>query len=129
MIFFYCSFHFIVFLFQNKTLIYDEPSGQVLVELQPLFYELTITNLTRSREKILNQKTLELGKTTLRNDENSEMKAESVIPFLWKYESNWGQGKAMSKGLETRIQFQNSTSIQTISWGLTYEEEKQSNNM
>ena len=100
----------------------DVASGQVLVELQPMFYELTVTSLTRTREKILNHRTIKLGEMMLHNDDTGEMKAESVITYQWKYESSWGQGRAMSKALETRIQFRNSTAIETISWGMPYTE-------
>lgn len=104
---------------------FDISDGQVLVEMEPVMYELTITKLNTLRRKIISRNhSIILGETTLRNDDDAEMKADSVITYSWKYISNWGPGRAMLKGLTTTIIPLNSSSVENITWGLPYEEER-----
>lgn len=111
---------------QNKKLINDVPRGRVLVEHEPVMYELTITKLTEKRKKVLRQERKILGEVTLRNDNDKQMKAESKISYKWNYESWWGQGKAMLKGRNTTIYFTNSSEVESIMWGMPHQEEKSS---
>lgn len=106
---------------QRKNVINDVDSGQILVEIEPILYELTITRLTTAREKIINRTPLKLGDITLRNDLPNQMKVESVISYQWKYSSSWGQGRAMLKALPTTIYFHNNTNVEKIYWGISYE--------
>lgn len=111
--------------FQDGSVDPSITGGQILVEVEPVLYELIIRKLQTSRQKIVTKKTTILGETILRNDlENTkEMKVDSVIPYTWKYYSNWGPGKAMLKGLPTTIHPSNSSETENITWGIPQEEQ------
>lgn len=100
------------------------PRGRVLVEHEPVMYELTIIKLTEKRKKVLRQERKILGEVILRNDNDKQMKAESKIAYKWNYDSWWGQGKAMLKGRNTTIYFTNSSEAESIMWGMPHQEEK-----
>lgn len=109
---------------ENNEVIQDVSNGQVLVEKEPIMYELTLRKLITNRMKVNWRNTTVLGETTLRNDDPNEMKAEAVITYAWKYISSWGFGRAMLKGLTTTIFLLNSSSVENITWGLPFEEER-----
>lgn len=110
---------------QDKQLVKDVKKGRVLVEDEPVLYELTITKFWEKRKKAVVREPRKLGEVTLRNDDDQQMTAESVITYGWTYTSNWGPGKAMLKGRPTTIYFANpNQSVENITWGLALEEEK-----
>lgn len=111
-------------MLQNNEVTSDVSPGQVLVEKEPVMYELTVRKLITNRMKVNWRNTTVLGETTLRNDDLNEMKADSVITYSWKYISSWGFGRAMLKGLTTTIFLSNSSSVENITWGLPFEEER-----
>lgn len=108
-------------------MLFDVNTGQVLVEIEPIMYELSIQKLTTGRRKILSRNQTVLGEMTLSNEDSIEMKADAIIAYSWKYKSNWGSGRAMLKGLPTNILQPNSIAVENITWGIPYETEK--NNM
>lgn len=99
-------------------MIEDVAKGQVLVEIEPVMYELTVAKLTTAREKVISRKVLTLGEVTLRNDLLSPMKVESVITFQWQYNSSWGHIKAMLRGLNTTIFLPPPSENEKIQWGI-----------
>lgn len=110
------DFYFL--FFQEGRVVEDVAKGEVLVEIEPVMYELTVSKLTTAREKVISRKVLKLGEVTLRNDLLSPMKVESVITFQWQYNSSWGQVKAMLRGLNTTIFLPTPSEDEKIQWGI-----------
>lgn len=93
--------------------------GQILIEIEPIKYELTVTKLQESKKKV-SKKTVQLGEATLQNPGNiSRMTVDTVVAYKWDYVSNWGQGKAMLKGLLTTINFDKPPFVEEIKWGIS----------
>lgn len=98
--------------------------GQLLTELEPVRYELNNVKYTLLRRRIEKEKR-RLSFTTLKNNENVPLKADSALAFDSPYSSYWGQGSAMLKGLTTTIR--NATTghiVAEIEWGIEDKEER-----
>lgn len=120
--YFFIVFSFFFFFTQKEQVVNDIEEGRVLVEMEPVLYELTITKLTTAREKVISRTVLKLGEVTLRNDLHSPMKVESVITFQWRYNSSWGTVKAMLRGLNTTIFLPDTSQDEKVKWGIQKEE-------
>lgn len=97
--------------------------GEILVETEPIRYELAIQSFTLRRKKS-QQTTKALGETTLKNSGSSPMKVDAVIGYEEQYSLYWGQGKALLRGLPTTIRLPDGTIFENIQWGVPENEER-----
>lgn len=66
-----------------------------------------------------------LAFTTLMNDKDVPLEADSILAYDSTYNAYWGQGNAMLKGLNTVIKNATTKSIITeIKWGIEEKVEK-----
>ncbi|XP_015595023.1 protein unzipped [Cephus cinctus] len=98
-------------------------SGEILVEAEPISYELNEVKLNFGRKQLIKRSPQILGKTTLVNEDNVAMKVAGAIGYSYNYSVYWGQGHAILKGLNTTITLVNGTRFPNIAWGI--EEKKQ----
>lgn len=102
---------------QNNKWYTDFTEVQLLVEIEPVSYELRNVKLRSSHTKITSRNTTVLGKLTLNGSSTDEI-ISSAISYSWKYFTSWGRGEAMLKGLSTRAYEWNSTFLEEFLWGL-----------
>lgn len=98
--------------------------GQLLIESEPVRYELNNVKYTVFRRKVKKEKKL-LAFSILRNTEMRPLNVDSALAYNSTYFSYWGQGNAMLKGLDTVIRNATTGKIITeIEWGIEEEEER-----
>lgn len=92
--------------------------GEILVETEPIYYELKSikSNLVRKRVNKLEPKIL--GEATISNSRNEPAKLAEAFGYSYKYFSYWGQGHGMIKALNTSITLDNGTRLYDIAWGI-----------
>jgi hypothetical protein len=99
--------------------------GEVLVEIEPLRYELTGLkfDLWRKRQE---RTPLVLATTVLSNaGATFPANVDSILAYESKYSLYWGQGKAILRGLPTTVRFANGTLIGDVRWGMPDTEDRQ----
>lgn len=99
--------------------------GEVLVETEPVRYELTGLkfDLWRKRQS---RKPRVLATSVLSNAGSTfPVNVDSVLAYDSKYSVYWGQGKAILKGLPTTVKFANGTLIDEVEWGIPQTQERQ----
>ena len=97
--------------------------GQVLVETEPISYELQNIKYNLLRQRVVRKQKI-LATTILRNPGATETKVDSALAYDSEYSSYWGQGKAILKGLTTVIRNMNGSILTEIKWGLEEKEER-----
>ncbi|XP_072155750.1 protein unzipped [Bemisia tabaci] len=91
--------------------------GEILVEMEPVRYELTIGKFNQRRKQVSRQPRV-LGTAQLTNELNeAPSKVDSVIGYDTDYSLYWGQIKGMLVGLPTNIILPNGTLLESINWG------------
>ncbi|XP_014283808.1 protein unzipped [Halyomorpha halys] len=105
----------------------DFTEGEILIETEPIRYELTNIKFTtiNNNKKAVKKQPIDLGKTTLENIQNISGKVDMVIGFDANSSVYWGQGKAMLKGLTTVIRNSTSNHLEEIKWGISEDENRQ----
>ncbi|XP_063972449.1 protein unzipped [Diachasmimorpha longicaudata] len=93
--------------------------GELLVETEPIYYELTSVKLNHWRTRIIKSEPKIIGQATISNSRNQRAKLAEAFGYEYNYSSYWGQGHAMIKALNTSITLFNRTKLPTINWGMT----------
>lgn len=92
-------------------------SGDVLVETEPIYYNLTRVKLHWDKKTVLKRIPRILGEVTIANNgPKGEIMAEA-FGYTYDYSVYWGQGHAILKGLNTSITLTNGTAMPKIIWG------------
>ncbi|XP_034950913.1 protein unzipped isoform X2 [Chelonus insularis] len=92
--------------------------GEILVESEPIFYDLTSVKLNYWRKRTLKNESQILGTITISNNRDEPAKLAQAFSYDYEYLSYWGQGHAMIKALNTSITLVNGTRLPNIEWGL-----------
>ncbi|XP_015118448.1 protein unzipped [Diachasma alloeum] len=100
-------------------------SGELLVETEPIYYELTSVKLNHWRTRIIKSEPRIIGQATISNSRNERAKLAEAFGYNYKYSSYWGQGHAMIKALNTSITLFNRTKLPNIKWGMQERSERQ----
>lgn len=100
-------------------------SGEVLVEIVPIFYELKSVKLNHLRKKVIKSEPRIIGEAKFANTRNGRDKLAQAFGYRYKYFSYWGQGHAMIKNLNTSITLVNGTRLEDIRWGMDKNEERE----
>jgi hypothetical protein len=99
--------------------------GEVLVETEPVRYELMGPQFDEWRKKV-SRKPRVLATNVLSNREAmSPDRVDSALAYDSEYSLYWGQGKAILKGLPTSVRFANGTFIGDFKWGIPEMEQRQ----
>jgi hypothetical protein len=98
--------------------------GEVLVETEPVRYELMSLQFEEWRERVL-RKPQVLASTVLSNAAATFLvHVDSALAYDSEYSVYWGQGKAILKGLPTSVRFANGTLIGDFKWGIPEMEQR-----
>lgn len=111
------------FLFLQEEQEKDFEDGEVLVETEPIRYELTVIRYNMDRKNIANKEKI-LGSTLLKNENPYAATIDTMMAYESNYSLYWGQGKAILKGLPTIIRHQNGSLMEEIKWGIPEFEER-----
>lgn len=96
----------------------------MLVETEPIRYELTVTSFNHKRQKVKRQARV-LGQTTLRNGGGSyAVNVDSAMAYDANYSLYYGQGRAILKGLPTVVRLPDAKPSEEIKWGIPVSEER-----
>lgn len=90
--------------------------GQILVEAEPIRYELRDIKIDKWRTQIIRNLTL-LGSTTLANDEEISNLIETVISYKFDKVQYWGTLEGVSRGLPTKV-YETGKQPTEFNWGL-----------
>ncbi|XP_066596434.1 protein unzipped isoform X2 [Prorops nasuta] len=91
--------------------------GEVLVETEPIRYELLPVKLDWSKKRIVKQKAQIMEEATISNTGFAPAVMAEAFAFNYNYSMYWGQGHAILKGLNTSISLHNGTTLPNIVWG------------
>jgi hypothetical protein len=98
--------------------------GEVLVETEPVRYELMSLKFDPWRTKVV-RKPRVLATSVLSNAGASfPIRVDSALAYDSEYSLYWGQGKAILKGLPTTVRSANGTLIGDVKWGIPENEER-----
>lgn len=92
-------------------------SGEVLVEWEPISYELKSVKFNYWKKGVIKRVPRVLGESTLRNDGQNPATVDMAFTYSYNYSLYWGQGHAILKGLPTTISLANGTVLPEIEWG------------
>nr|CAD7205185.1 unnamed protein product [Timema douglasi] len=102
----------------------DFTDGEVLVEIEPVRYELTGLKFNLWRKRLM-RRLVTLTNNTLRNGAATvAVNVDMALAYDSEYSLYWGQGKAILKGLPTTVRLANGTLVGEIKWGLPEVEER-----
>ncbi|CAK9812347.1 Protein unzipped [Anthophora quadrimaculata] len=92
-------------------------SGDVLVETEPIKYDLTRVKLNWPKKRVIKRTPRELCKAKIVNNGPEAANMAKAFGYTYTYEVYWGQGHAILKGLNTTIKLINGTDLPKIMWG------------
>ncbi|XP_058799185.1 protein unzipped isoform X2 [Phymastichus coffea] len=98
--------------------------GQLLVETEPISYELGSVKLNNARSKATKRVPRTLGVATISNAGSAPGTMAEAFSYEYVYRLSWGQGHAMLRGLETKITLVNKTKLPDILWGIEFKENR-----
>jgi hypothetical protein len=99
--------------------------GEVLVETEPVRYELTGLSFELWRRRQV-RKPRVLATSVLQNaGATFPVNVDSALAYDSEYSVYWGQGKAILKGLPTTVRFTNGTLIGDVRWGMSETEKRE----
>ncbi|KAG4078503.1 hypothetical protein HA402_009215 [Bradysia odoriphaga] len=90
--------------------------GQILVEAEPIRYELRDIKTDKWRTQVFRNATL-LGSVTLANDEEISNLIETVISYKFDKIQYWGTLEGVSRGLPTKV-YETGKAAAEFNWGL-----------
>lgn len=100
-------------------------SGELLVETEPIRYELSAVKLIWNRRHDVKPRTPRvLDEVTIINRGTEAAKMAEAITYSYTYSVYWGRRMAMLNGLNTTITLVNGTSLSNITWGMRHEENR-----
>lgn len=100
-------------------------SGDVLVETEPIYYNLTRVKLDWLKKRVIKSTPLTLDTALIANNGQEGAMVAQAFGYTYNYSVYWGQGHAILKGLNTSISLTNGTVLPKIMWG-TMEKSKRS---
>lgn len=99
-------------------------SGDVLVETEPIYYDLTRVKLNWPKKHVVKRTARVLDEATIINNGAKPGNMAQAFGYNYKYSDYWGQGRAMLKGLNMSITLANGTALPMIVWGTWKEENR-----
>nr|KAF7429956.1 hypothetical protein H0235_006354 [Vespula pensylvanica] len=97
---------------------------EVLVEAEPIYYELSGVRLNWSKKRVIKRTPRLIWAGTLKNDAEKGSKLAEAVAYSYNYSMYWGQGHAILKGLNTSILLYNGTNLPHIIWGIEERENR-----
>ncbi|XP_003704004.1 beta-pore-forming protein unzipped [Megachile rotundata] len=94
-------------------------SGDVLVETEPIYYDLNRVKLNWPKKRVMKHTAHVLGEATITNNGQEAANMAQAFGYTYKHSVYWSQGHAILKGLNSSITLTNGTSLPKIIWGTT----------
>lgn len=98
--------------------------GDLLVETEPIRYELSAVKLNWPRKRDLKNVPRVLREATIINSGAEPANLAEACVYSYKYSVYWGRRHAILNGLNTTITLINGTSLPNITWGTRDEENR-----
>ncbi|XP_078044618.1 beta-pore-forming protein unzipped [Augochlora pura] len=95
----------------------SEKSGDILVETEPIYYNLTRVKLHWPKKRAMKHTPSILGEATIANNGQEGAIVAQAFGYTYQYSVYWGQGHAILKGLNTSITLTNGTALPKVMWG------------
>ncbi|XP_014479333.1 PREDICTED: protein unzipped [Dinoponera quadriceps] len=99
-------------------------TGELLVETEPIRYELSAVRLNWPKKRIIKREKRVLAEATIVNTRTEAANMAEASVYSYKYSVNWGRRHAILNGLNTSITLVNGTSLRNITWGTHIEENR-----
>lgn len=113
----HCNNSFIFIKFLKNDVEESVEEGEVLVENEPISYELKDIKFSIGKKRIVKKHPRILGEATLRNIGESGENVARVFTNSYNCSFYWGQGHAILKGINVSITLLNGTKRPDIWWG------------
>ncbi|XP_032683995.1 protein unzipped isoform X2 [Odontomachus brunneus] len=97
-------------------------SGELLVETEPIRYELTAVKLNWPKKRNIKREPRVLAETTITNTMEYAANEAEACTYSYKYSIYWGRRHAILNGLDTSITLLNGTSLPNVTWGMRSKE-------
>lgn len=101
----------------------EHDNGDILVEIEPVKYELRNIKLNKLRTVIRKNTTI-LGATVLSNEEDMTNQAETVITYDFTKTTNYGRQPGVGNGVPTKVIDPRTQQSVDIFWGVELTERK-----
>lgn len=99
-------------------------TGDLLVETEPIRYELSAVKLNWSKRRDMKRVPRVLSELTIVNNGPRPANLAETCTYTYKYSVYWGRRHAILNGLNTTITLMNGTSLPNITWGTPYFENR-----
>jgi len=99
-------------------------SGELLVEAEPIRYELGSVKLNWSKRRDIKRVPRILSEATIVNRGAEPANLAEACVYNYKYSVYWGRRHAILNGLSTTITLINGTSLPNITWGTRDDENR-----
>ncbi|XP_020282724.1 protein unzipped isoform X2 [Pseudomyrmex gracilis] len=98
--------------------------GELLVETEPIRYELSGVKLNWSKKRDIKRVPRVLNQATIMNHRQEKANMAEACSYSYKYSVYWGRRYAILNGLSTTIKLANGTSLPNITWGMHVEQNR-----
>ncbi|EZA62418.1 hypothetical protein DMN91_003422 [Ooceraea biroi] len=95
----------------------SERIGELLVETEPIRYELSAVKLNWPKKRDIKRIPSVLSEVTITNRGTQPANLAEACTYAYKYLVYWGRRHAILNGLSTTITLANGTSLPNITWG------------
>lgn len=99
-------------------------AGDVLVETEPIRYNLTRVKLNWPKKRVIKRIPRVLGEATILNNGPEPATMAQALGYTFEYSVYWGQGHAILKGPNVSITLTNGTVLPKIIWGTMEQENR-----
>ncbi|XP_071639788.1 beta-pore-forming protein unzipped isoform X2 [Temnothorax longispinosus] len=99
-------------------------SGELLVETEPIRYELSAVKLNWPKKRDIKRVLRVLSEATIINRGAEPANLAEACVYRYKYSVYWGRRHAILNGLNTTITLINGTSLPNITWGTRDDENR-----
>ncbi|EFN86325.1 protein unzipped isoform X2 [Harpegnathos saltator] len=97
-------------------------SGELLVETEPIRYELSAVKLDWPKKRSIKREPRVLAETTITNTGTEAAQMAEACTYSYNYSVYWGRRHAILNGLNTSITLVNGSTLSNVTWGTRREE-------
>ncbi|KAI4478446.1 hypothetical protein M0802_014532 [Mischocyttarus mexicanus] len=113
-----------VFYVKENGIEYTAKTCEVLVETEPIYYELSSVKLNLFKKRIVKRTPRLIWEGTLKNEGDKKSMLAEAVAYSYNYSMYWGQGHAILKGLNTSIMMYDGVKLPLIIWGIEEREKR-----
>lgn len=99
-------------------------TGELLVETEPIRYELSAVKLNWAKKRDLKRSPRVLVTASIANERSQAANMAEACAYSYKYSIYWGRKHAILNGMSTTIKLANGTSLSNVTWGMRHEENR-----